>query len=507
MSGIRSGRKKLPSARGAKPLSIGPSARATPERRIRETGPLPFRRMLFLLRAFSFVLAVLPESVCRLLSVAVGELVFWGIARRRHSVLSNLSHAFPDRPHAWLVRAGRRSFHRMIETGLLALVYPQLPLSRVRRMAVAHPELSATLDRLVADRRPVVLAISHMGAWDLSSAIPAIYDGALPEVAGVYRPLRNRKLDAWVRAARERFGVRMLSRKAGFNEGMQILRRGGIFGILFDQNARDSGTLSLLFDRVCSTTHLPGLLTEKFDATPAIFVSRRLAFWRYELQILVPDDIPRTADALTNYLNHRQENLLRGDEELSITWLWVHNRWKTQVEPARRFRLEHKRSILPPPEAMPRRTRFFIRLPETSEQVATALPFLQRLRVSRPDAALTALAPAAVADLTRSCAFFDAVETLPERPHSRRRFARTLRHRYPDCWIDLTADPRAAAEARLSACPQRFGLVRSGAPLRGLTHACTLPPDADLARPEVWTDALATFFTHFGLPSAPDETA
>ncbi|BET67748.1 hypothetical protein ASA1KI_26660 [Opitutales bacterium ASA1] len=462
--------------------------------------------MLFLLRAFSSVLAALPESVCRLLSVAVGELVFWGIARRRHSVLSNLSHAFPDRPHAWLVRAGRRSFHRMIETGLLALVYPQLPLSRVRRMAVAHPDLSATLDRLVADRRPVVMAISHMGAWDLSSAIPAIYDGALPEVAGVYRPLRNRKLDAWVRAARERFGVRMLSRKAGFNEGMQILRRGGIFGILFDQNARDSGTLSLLFDRVCSTTHLPGLLTEKFAATPAIFVSRRLAFWRYELHILVPDEAPRTADALTVYLNHWQENLLSGDEELSITWLWVHNRWKTQVEPATRFRLEHRRSVLPPPEAMPRRTRFFVRLPETPNRVQAALPFVQRLRDSRPDAALTALAPTAVADLARASVAFDHVENLPETPRARRRFARTLRRRYPDCWIDLTADPRVAAEARLAACPQRFGLVRSGTSIAALTHASSYSPDADLARPEAWTRALESFFAHFGLPPTEDES-
>ncbi len=374
----------------------------------------------------------------------------------------------------------------MFETGLLALIYPQLRKERIQQMVTADDSLLAGIPVMAGSGRASVLAIPHLGAWDFCSAVSLLYPGKLPEIGAIYRPLRNKSLDDWVRGARERFGVRMLSRKAGFNEGMQILRRGGALGILFDQNARNSGVLSLFFDRVCSTTNLPGLLTEKFDANLGIFFTRRLGFWRYRLALRIEERLPREADAITAHLDRWLEETLRSDEELSSTWLWVHNRWKTQVEPRARFRLDHKRSILPDTADLPRATRFFARLPDATEAAAEALPFLAALRGSRPDAALTALAPGGFADAARGSGVFEEVIPLPVGKLARLALARRLRRRCPDCWIVLANGRWPALEARLSACPQRFGLARPGERRFGLTDVCE-------------TTELATFFEHFGM--------
>ena len=47
----------------------------------------------------------------------------------------------------------------------------------------------------------------------------------------------NPSADAFVKNARERFGMKLLSRRDGFAEALKILRRKGFVGVLFDQNA------------------------------------------------------------------------------------------------------------------------------------------------------------------------------------------------------------------------------------------------------------------------------
>ena len=51
--------------------------------------------------------------------------------------------------------------------------------------------------------------------------------GPFPEFGIIFRPLDNAAANDWVTRSRERFGMRMLSRKEGFAEALKILRRRG----------------------------------------------------------------------------------------------------------------------------------------------------------------------------------------------------------------------------------------------------------------------------------------
>jgi ADP-heptose:LPS heptosyltransferase len=340
--------------------------------------------------------------------------------------------------------------------------------------------------------------------------MPLVLPTPFPEMGVIYRPLENPATDAWVKRGRERFGMHLLSRKEGFAEALKILRRRGIVGLLFDQNAGMQGALTTLFGRVCSTSELPGLLVEKFSAQLVMLYPRRRGFWRIELglETITHDS---TAAGTTIACNRWLEAKLAGDANLCASWLWAHDRWRHQDIPARRFRLEAKRDFLAGDTAargltaLPRRTRVFVRLPNWLGDVVMALPLLRALRASRPDAEFTLVGKAQFLPLLESWGVADRVHALP--PPGLGYFVHfwRLRRAYPDVWLLFTNSVRGDLEAWLAGGRQRFGLVRPGRHRPLLSHAYAVPASFD-ERTHHQLELWENFLRHFGLAVAPDRS-
>ncbi len=461
-----------------------------------------------LLQTIGWALAHTPERLLHGLAAGLGEAVFWLIPRRRRVALSNLDHAFPERPAAWRRRTARASSRRLVETVLLSLATPYLSEPRLRRILRVAPALVDLVTRGHREPRPTVLVTPHMAYWEVQTCMPLVLPAPFPEMGVIYRPLDHAAADDWVKRARERFGMRLLSRREGFAAALKILRNRGIVGVLFDQNAGLHGALTTLFGRVCSTSELPGLMVEKFSAELVVLYPRRLGFWRVELG-LEPIAQDQTTAGATIACNRWLEAKLAGDDGLCASWLWAHDRWRNQDIPAQRLRLEAKRNFLAAElparglDALPRRTRIFVRLPNWLGDVVMALPLLRALRVSRPDAEITLLAKPQFLPLLQGWNLADRLRPLPPRglgyfPHFWR-----LRRAYPDVWLLFTNSLRGDAEAWLSGCRQRFGLVRPGKYRPLLTHAYRVPAGWDERthhQLELWTG----FLRHFGLSAEPD---
>ena len=403
----------------------------------------------------------------------------------------------------------RQCSRRLVETALLSVAAPFLPERRIREIARLAPSAEAFARSIHDNPRPVVLATLHLALWESQTWFKLLSPVSMPDFGIIFRPLDNAALDAFVKRTRERHGMRLLSRKAGFAQALGILRERGCVGILVDQNAGDQGALTLLFGRVCSTTELPGVLAAKFGAEVRTFYPRRTGFWRVSFE---SDPVPSdgSVEGVTLALNRWIEGALSGTE-LCPSWLWAHDRWRNQDVPARRLRLQAKRNLLAADLAarglprLPRGTRVFIRMPNWLGDVAMALPLLRALRASRPDAEITLLAKPAFVPLLEALGVADAVRPLPPQgPGYLAHFA-GLRSHYPDVWILLTNSLRGDLEARLSGCPQRFGIVRPGKPRPLLTHSYSLPAGFDEShhhQVELWGD----FLRHFGLDAPPDRS-
>lgn len=462
------------------------------------------------LQILGWILAHCPEPLLHAFAAALGELLFWALPRRRRLALSNLDHAFPNLERAWHRRIARASSRRLVETGLLSLATPYLSESRLRRIIRPSASLVEVIQLHQQSPSATVFATPHMAYWEVQTCMPLVLPAPFPEMGTIYRPLDNAATDAWVKRARERFGIRMLSRREGFAECLKILRRAGTVAILFDQNAGMQGALTTLFGRVCSTSELPGLLVEKFSAQLVVQYPRRLGFWRVEfgLDVIAQD---QTAEGATVALNRWLEARLATDDNLCASWLWAHSRWRNQDVPARRLRLEAKRDFLAADLAarelaeLPRQTRFYARMPNWLGDVVMALPLLRALRTSRPDAELTLLAKPQFLPLLETWGVADHLHALPPRgPGYFMHFWR-LRRAYPDTWLLFTNSVRGDLEAWLSGCAQRFGLVRPGQRRPLLSHAYAVPADFD-ERTHHQLELWENFLRHFGLAVTPDRS-
>ncbi len=460
-----------------------------------------------LLKITGWLLATAPEWLLRPLAAVLGDAVFLAAGGRRRLMLSNLSHAFPERPAAWRRKVAQTCFRRFAETGMLSLATPFFPERRIRAMARLSPAFEEWLRARAAAPRPTVFGTLHLALWESQAWFTLLCPPPAPEFGIIYRPLDNAQADNYLRRARERFGMRFLSRKEGFATARDILRRNGCVGLLFDQNAGMQGCLTLLLDRVCSTSELPGLLACRHAADLRTVHPRRTGFWRvvFETDAIAHDGTPAGA---TLALNRWLENSLR-DEAFCSGWFWVHDRWRHQDVPARRFRLESKRNLLAADLAarglakMPRRTRIWVRLPNWLGDVVMTLPLLRALRESRPDAAITLVALPQFAPLLASWGVADAIHPLPAKGPLYFFHFLSLRCAYPDVWLLFTNSLRGDLEARLAGAPQRFGLVRPGHPRPLLSHGYSPPADFDPGlhhQLEGWEALLR----HFGLESPPD---
>src|SRR5690606_14479907 len=118
--------------------------------------------------------------------------------------------------------------------------------------------------------------------------------------------------------------------------------------------------------------------------------------------------------------------------------------WRNQDIPSKRLRLEAKRDLLADDlrarglAAPARRTRFWIRLPNWLGDVVMALPLLQALRASRPDAEITLVARPQFLPLLERLGVADRLHALPPRGAGYFLHFWRLRHEYPDVWLLFT---------------------------------------------------------------------
>jgi lauroyl/myristoyl acyltransferase len=279
--------------------------------------------MRALIATYAWLLARLPEGFARANAAILG-LLLWAL--RRRVIRANLRAAFPDRDEAWIRRIGRLSCRRAAEMGLFSIVSPRLSADAIRARVQVHPEALAGEARLTSDVGGLVLFVPHFTLMEMMTAVtlaaPAL--GDRPWVT-LYRPLNQPAADAWVKAARERFGMRLASRRGGFGELMSNVRAGGVSSILFDQKIQSGRRLTFL-GRPAAVTHLPGLLAQKHKAATRIFWAERTGFWRCVLRSVVL----RSTDTagLTRESNAWLETRLRSSDEACADWLWAHDRWR-----------------------------------------------------------------------------------------------------------------------------------------------------------------------------------
>lgn len=287
-----------------------------------------------LARALETAVSTLPERAADGFGRRVG-LGVHALGIRRTVVEANLRLAFPAASDAWIAETTRAAYaHLGREAAAM------LRLSKLDRQAVVDRTEPVGWDELENARsrgKGVMLVTGHFGNWEIAAA--SVASRGIP-IAAIVRRQGNLLVDARLNELRRRLGVETIPQREAPSRVPRILRKGGVVGIVGDQDARRAGVFVPFFGVPASTHRGPALFAHRLGAAVFACTARRLpgSEVRYEVRG-TEVEVPRTGDpeadttALLAELAARLEAAVRMAPE---QYFWFHRRWKSkpQAEPA-----------------------------------------------------------------------------------------------------------------------------------------------------------------------------
>src|SRR5687768_7897098 len=340
-----------------------------------------------LYRAGTAIASALPVRLLFTLGKIMGLGAWLLFPQYRRLARRNLEIAFGnEKPARELRRIARRHFQWLSANLVCGVKMGSMPPEALARY-VETENLDAIHQELRAGR-PVILLLSHIGNWELFAQLVPHYAN-YARIGTIYQKLGNRYIDQEVSRKRARTGAALFDRGEGFHKPIELLRAGGLIGILGDQHAGDHGLWTPFFGRLASTSPLPGLLAKRTGATviAAAVHTEGPARWRmvFTPQVNAPED---SVGALTWKGNQTIEQQIRKAPE---DWFWVHNRWKT---PRPYFLLAHyKRGVYVPTETRLKPFRILIRGSNWLGDSVISMSAVRAIKAGRPDAHITVVAP------------------------------------------------------------------------------------------------------------------
>lgn len=264
----------------------------------------------------------------------------------RRTTLENLRMALnlPDAEARALARRIYRHFGEVfVEATHLWYRMSGANMSRfVKVIGIEHVEAAKR------EGRGILFVTAHYGNWEMGGLAIGWLCGGL---VGVKPEGRNPLIEKWVTGFRARGGIRMIPRAGAMREMMRTLRRGGVVGILTDQDAHDYGIIVPFFGIPASTVPTAAWLAMSTGA-PVIFgFARRAGVMQYEVHCLPPfhvggaGDREQTVKAVTEQLNLALEKVIRAEPD---QWMWPHRRWKSGLKAQAALLSGRKQSPAPP---------------------------------------------------------------------------------------------------------------------------------------------------------------
>ena len=266
----------------------------------------------------------------RLLYVAMGATAWMAyrlLGLRRTVIRDNLARSFPQASAAERRSIAREFSRRQGELAAEVFHAARIGEAELReRVGIADAGMLAPAD----GARPLILVGAHHCNFEwalqrLSLEMPGRF-------VCLYKPLRNARVDAWMRRLRTRFGARLIPAKTVLRELAQA-RDVLAVGLIADQVPRTSPEKHWLGFLGQDTAFYmgPELLGRALRARVALLRMRRVARGRYLIEIESLNEpgekLPR--GAITERYAQALERWIREDP---AGWWWSHRRWKLRRE-------------------------------------------------------------------------------------------------------------------------------------------------------------------------------
>jgi KDO2-lipid IV(A) lauroyltransferase len=285
-------------------------------------------------------LGLLPRKAA--IAAGIGLARFTRLTRlgRREVALRNLEIAFPELSLEERTGLEQRSFENFGRVLGEMSQLRRITREQLQNLIEFEFETDESLnsderryyDQERAKGRGVILVSPHLGNWEIG---PFAYSALREPLTYLARPLDNPKIEEMTAKLRSKFGNRPINKSNSVAAAFEILRDGGIIGVLPDVNVHPKdGIFVPFFGVMACTTRGVAMLAMRTNAMiiPMCTVwdeTKRRYVVRYG-SIIEPvnsgdrsSDIYKTTAATT----FAMEEFIRAAPD---QWIWIHKRWKTR---------------------------------------------------------------------------------------------------------------------------------------------------------------------------------
>ena len=284
-----------------------------------------------LLRAALAVVGRLPLSWAQALGRAIGGAAYRLLPGERRKALASLAIAYPELSDEARRDLARRNFRHLGTAALEMAVAPRLG-PRLDRLVDVSGDALGAMERAHASGKGAVCVAAHLGNWELHAW--AVARHGLP-LHAVGKENVDPRLTRFIDRFRAQGGVRNIWRgQPGAAVALlRTLRKGGLLGILIDQDTNVQNVFVPFFGRPAATPRAAADLVLRTGAAALVCLVHKREDGTYrptseEVEVPRTGDPERDAVELTARFTARIEAAIRAHPE---QWVWMHQRWKTKA--------------------------------------------------------------------------------------------------------------------------------------------------------------------------------
>lgn len=280
------------------------------------------------------VLRFLPATWVDLLGWSLGACAYRILPSRRATVRRNCRIAWGDSLSADELEKLTRDTFLHCGANLLSSTRCMLMSDEQIKNHVTIEGAELVRETLRHSQCGAIFALVHMGNWEILARIGSLIAPEIP-TAAFYRPLNNPWMNRMTMRRRAQSGTRLFSNKEGFSQSCPLLRDGGMLGILADQHAGHTGSMTPFFGRPTSCSPLVEILHRRTGA--AVFYVSVIRTRRAHWKIGITPHPPAIAISTDTVMQGLERSLSSSPSD----GFWFHDRWK--LAPKLPFRTRQSR--------------------------------------------------------------------------------------------------------------------------------------------------------------------
>jgi len=266
---------------------------------------------------------MLPIRMVYLISSGLAWVLQKLVGYRKSTISNNLSKAFPELKGKDLKKMIKATYLNLADTSLESLIGTNFSSEELRtRMKFINPEV-------IPSDRHALLVGGHQGNWEWGGLAVSLWFSQ--PVVGVYKPMKQKRMDAYFKARRKKWGLRLLSMRQTFKY-LKEENSPSLLVLIADQSP-GNGKTSIwtdFFNRPAAFNVGPEKIACDQNWPIYFYSVKRTTRGHYEVYFeLLSENPTQTAkgEITVRFKNALEKSISKQPED----WLWSHKRWKKEL--------------------------------------------------------------------------------------------------------------------------------------------------------------------------------